>query len=84
GNIEAAAEAPADRARITTDVAGLAADLTVESVRGDWTDYYQNIADTLAGRANLAVTGEQVRRSIAVFDAAYLASRIGETVRVTI
>ena len=63
---------------------GLATEMTVESIRGDWTDYYRNILDALAGRANLAVTAEQARRAIAVFDAALLSASNGETVRVAI
>jgi scyllo-inositol 2-dehydrogenase (NADP+) len=84
GNIEAAAEDPADRARISTDVNGLAAEMIVDSVRGDWTGYYRNVADALAGRADLAVTADQVRRTIAVYDAAVVSARTGETIRVEV
>lgn len=80
GNIEAAVEDPAHRARLRTDLGGLASELVVESVRGDWTEYYRNVADALAGRAELLVTPEQVRRAMAVFDAAMLSARSGQTV----
>ena len=82
GNIEAAVEDPANRARITTEVNGLPAELVVESVRSDWTNYYRNVADALMGRAELVVKPEQVRRAIAVFDAAMRSAATGETVRV--
>jgi scyllo-inositol 2-dehydrogenase (NADP+) len=82
GNIDAAAEDPAERALIKTEINGLTADLVVDSIRGDWTAYYRNIADVLAERAELAVTADQVRRAIRVFDAAAQAARNGETVRV--
>ena len=80
GNIDAAVEDPAEKARIKTDVGGLQADLTVEGVRGNWSAYYENVADALAGRAELAVTAEQVNRAIRVFDAATLAASNGNTV----
>jgi predicted dehydrogenase len=83
GNIEAAVEDPADRARITTDIAGQPGTLVLESVRSDWTNYYRNVADALLGRAELVVKPEQVRRAMAVLDAAVLsAANGGETVRV--
>jgi len=81
GSIEAATEEPEHRARIRTEVGGLPAEIVIESVRGDWTSYYRNVADALAGRAELAVRPEQVRRAIAVFDAAMRSAATGETVR---
>ncbi len=81
GDIDAASEEPAHRARIRTELHGLASELVVDSVQGDWTEYYRNIADTLAGRAELNVRPEQVRRAMAVFDAAMQSVRTGETVR---
>ena len=80
GNIEAASEDPTNRARIRTEFSGLPAELVVETVRSDWTGYYQNVADALNGRAELAVKPEQVRRAIAVFDAAMKSAQTGETV----
>ena len=82
GKIEAATEDPANRARIRTDLAGMSAEVVVETVRSDWTGYYQNIADALNGRAELVVKPEQVRRAMAVFDAAMRSARTGETVPV--
>ncbi|HVC35384.1 MAG TPA: Gfo/Idh/MocA family oxidoreductase [Chloroflexota bacterium] len=84
GNIEAAVEDPSNRARVTTDIDGLSTEMVVESVKSDWTNYYRNVADALAGRAELAVQPEQVRRAIAVYDAAMRSARSGETVSVRI
>jgi scyllo-inositol 2-dehydrogenase (NADP+) len=83
GNIEAATEDPADRARVTTEVGGPVTELVVETVRGDWTTYYRNVADALLGRAELIVRPEQAARAMAVVDAAMESARTGETVRVT-
>jgi scyllo-inositol 2-dehydrogenase (NADP+) len=81
GNIEAAVEDPAHRARIATEDGGLATEMVVETVRSDWTEYYRNIADVLAGRAESIVTPEQVRRAIAIFDAAMQSAATGSTVQ---
>jgi scyllo-inositol 2-dehydrogenase (NADP+) len=81
GDIAAARELPEHRARVRTDVGGLEAELVVESARGDWTDYYRNVSDALHGRAELAVKPEEVRRQIAILDAAMESSRTGQTVR---
>lgn len=81
GEIEAAVEEPSQRARITTSLGGLDGELVVESIRGDWTSYYRNVADALLGRAPLAVRPEEVRRAIEIFDAAMLSARTGETIR---
>ena len=82
GHIDAAVEDPANRARVRTEFDGLPAEMIVETVKSDWTNYYRNVADTLLGRAELAVKPEQVRRAIAVFDAAIRSARTGETVPV--
>lgn len=80
GNIAAAVEDPAHRARVRTELDGLATELVIDSIRGDWTDYYRNVAEALSGSATLAVTPEQVRRAIGVFDAAMVSARSGQTV----
>jgi scyllo-inositol 2-dehydrogenase (NADP+) len=80
GNIEAAVEDPSNRAVITTEVGGFVTEMVVETVRSDWTTYYRNIADTLAGRAELLVRPEQSVRVMDVVDAAMRSAQTGETV----
>lgn len=82
GNIEAAREEPEHRARIRTDLNGLETELTIDSVRSDWTNYYRNVADALLDRAELAIKPEEVRRVIAILDAAMESSRTGRSVAV--
>ena len=81
GAIDTATEDPANRARITAEVGGLTTEMVVESIRGDWTGFYRNIADALLGRAALIVTPEQAVRAMGIVDAAMESSRTGETVR---
>jgi scyllo-inositol 2-dehydrogenase (NADP+) len=80
GNIDAAREEPAHRARVTTDLNGLASEIVLDSVRSSWRSYYQNISDVLNRGAALAVTPESVRRDIAVFDVAMASVRTGRSV----
>jgi scyllo-inositol 2-dehydrogenase (NADP+) len=84
GDIEAAREEPENRARLSFELQGVPAETLVESVRSDWTEYYRNVADALAGRAESAVRPDQVRRGIAVFDAARRSAANVETVKVRI
>jgi predicted dehydrogenase len=66
---------------IRTEVGGLATEMVVETVRGDWTNYYRNIADALNGRAELIVKPEEAVRAMSVVDAAMESARTGTTVR---
>jgi scyllo-inositol 2-dehydrogenase (NADP+) len=84
GNIDAAQENPANRARVYTEFGGLPSELVVDTARTSWRSYYRNIADVLNNGAELAVTAESVRRDIAVFDAAMESVRMGRSVRTEI
>lgn len=81
GNIDAATEAPHERARIWTTRDGLSAECVVDSIRGNWTSYYQNICDALEGRAELAVRPEEARRALTIFEAALASAATHEAVR---
>ncbi|MDB5097398.1 MAG: iolW 1 [Cyanobacteria bacterium RYN_339] len=59
-------EKPEERALIKT----LDDERVIDSLRGDWADYYRNVAEAVAGRAPLAVTAEQGRQVVAVLEAA--------------
>lgn len=84
GDIDAAREEPAHRARVHTDLDGLSSEIIVDSLHSSWRAYYQNISDVLNRGADLAVTPESVRRDIAVFDAAMRSARSGRSVTVEI
>jgi scyllo-inositol 2-dehydrogenase (NADP+) len=76
GNIDAATEAPEHRGLLRrASVDGSVPESHVKTVRGHWDSYYCNIADVLHGRAELAVTAEQVREVVRVLDAAVLSAR---------
>lgn len=69
GNIDAAKEDPAHRARLSTDLNGMTAEIVLDSVEGSWKSYYQNIADVLNHGAELAVKPQSIRRVMAIMDA---------------
>jgi scyllo-inositol 2-dehydrogenase (NADP+) len=76
GDIDAASEADSHRGllRITaTD--GSRRETQVATTRGHWDSYYRNIAETILGREEVAVTAEQAREVVRVLDAAVQASR---------
>jgi scyllo-inositol 2-dehydrogenase (NADP+) len=81
GNIDAAREDPANYARVKTEVNGIVAEMRLQTLRGSWKSYYQNIADALVDGAELAVKPEEIRRVVAVLEAVEQSARSGEVVR---
>jgi hypothetical protein len=55
--------------------------MIIDSVRGSWKLYYQNISDVLNKGAELAVKPEEVYRAMQVYDAAMQSAQTGEVVR---
>jgi len=80
GDIRASQEDPTNYARITTEIAGTVAELRLQTLRGDWTAYYRNIADALTEGAELAVRPEEARRGVILLQAIEESIRTGETV----
>ena len=80
GRIEAAEEAAEDRARVRTTVNGEMEELVIDSVRGSWKSYYQNISDVLNRGAELAVKPEETYCLMQVYDAAMESARSGQAV----
>lgn len=70
GDITAAAEKPEERAKVVTMVDGMPEEAVLDSVRADWTAYYENVRDAILGHAPLAVRPEEARRVIAALEAA--------------
>ena len=83
GNIDAAQERPEHRARVCTFVNGKAETRIIDSVRGTWRSYYQNISDVLNKGTDLAVKPQQVYRVMQIYDAAMQSAETGQAVRVS-
>ncbi len=80
GNIDAVEEDPVNYAQVWTEAGGENREIVVESVRGSWKSYYQNISDVLNKGAELIVKPEQIARMMRVYDAAMRCSETGEAV----
>lgn len=79
GNIDAAEESPENYATVKD----AKTETRLPTLPGRWRSYYENIADTLAGKAALAVTPESVRRGIQILDGAKRSAQSGEFVRLS-
>ena len=80
GSGHAAREDPDLAARVTTELAGTVAEVRLETVRGDWTAYYRNIADVLCDGADLIVKPEEAARGVRLLEAVQASLDTGETV----
>jgi scyllo-inositol 2-dehydrogenase (NADP+) len=68
--------------RVVAEVGGIQADMRLECVFGDWTDYYRNIADVLLRGKELIVKPEESRNGIRVIEAAQKSFATGKTVAI--
>jgi scyllo-inositol 2-dehydrogenase (NADP+) len=80
GDIRAAQEDPANAARVTTKLAGTVGEIRLNTLRGDWTAYYRNIADVLLEGKELIVRPEEARRGVVLLEAVQESARTGRTV----
>ena len=83
GNIGAAVEPPEHRARVWLYEEGQVTERTIDSVRGDWSEYYRNIAGVLLRGEELAVKPEQARQVIRVIEAALQSAETSQPVRLS-
>jgi len=59
-------------------------EMPLPTVTGSWTQYYLNILDALAGKAELTVKPEQALRVMRVIDAIFLSDKTGAPLNVSI
>lgn len=83
GNIAAAAEPPEHRAQVWLHKEGHVSQHTIDSVRGDWREYYRNIAGVLLRGEELAVKPEQAREVIRVIETALRSAETAQPVRLS-
>jgi scyllo-inositol 2-dehydrogenase (NADP+) len=77
GDIDAAHEDPANRARVNT---GKQTEV-LETVPGRWRSFYENVADVLCRGAEPAVKLPEMQRLMSVMDAVFESERTGQAVR---
>jgi scyllo-inositol 2-dehydrogenase (NADP+) len=80
GDIDAAREDPAHYGRLSDGKN----ETVIPTLPGRWRSYYENIAGAINGTEQPAVRVEEVRRAIAVFDAARQSAQSEEVVKVDI
>lgn len=78
GDIEGAREKPENFGKLSDRKQ----ETTIETRPGRWRGFYENIGDTLNGRAELTVTPQSVRRVLGVFDAAQQSARTNSVVQI--
>lgn len=81
GTLVKASFDPNEMARVSTELEGMAVEMGIESVRGDWVDYYRNIADVLLRGAELIVKPEETREVVRVIEAAHKSAKLCKPVR---
>ncbi|MCG9128341.1 Gfo/Idh/MocA family oxidoreductase [Candidatus Poribacteria bacterium] len=82
GDIDAAEEDPTNYAKVWTEAGGESRELVIESVRGSWKSYYQNISDVLNKGSELVVKPEEIRKVMQVYDAAMESAETGQVVKI--
>lgn len=82
GDITKAREAPEHRAKVWTELNGHSVEMTLESVRGDWREYYRNIAKVLNEGAELAVKPEEARDAVWMVEASLKSAETSQPVKV--
>lgn len=80
GDIDAAREDPANYGRFSDGKT----ETVIPTLPGRWRSYYENVAAAINGTEQPAVRVEEVRRAIAVFDAARQSAQSEEVVKVDI
>lgn len=83
GNIDAAAEPPEYWARVWLYEEGQVTERTIDSVHGDWREYYRNIAAVLLRGEELAVKPEQAREVMRVIEAVLQSAETSQPVRLS-
>ena len=70
GNLESATEDPANRLQIDYEQNGSSHHQIIDSERGSWQSFYENIVDVLNGRAELMVKPSEIKLQMRILDAA--------------
>lgn len=81
GNLDAAVEPYENRIRLWTGSGDNIHEESCQPIPGRWRSYYENIVGVLNGRAELAVTPQSIRRTVAVLEAAFSSVEQGVPVK---
>jgi len=70
GNIDAAVESPENYPLVRAVKDGVVSETRIQTIHGDWKQFYKNVADHLVGGKELAVKPEDIKRVVAVAEMA--------------
>jgi scyllo-inositol 2-dehydrogenase (NADP+) len=70
GNIDVAVESSENYPLVRTVKDGVAYETRMQTIRGDWKQFYHNVADHLIEGKELAVKPEDVKRVVAIAETA--------------
>ncbi len=84
GDLSKAREAPEHRAKVWMELDGHTVEMVVDSVRGDWREYYRNIAAVLNEGAELAVKPEEARTVVDLVERSLQSAASGQPVPVCV
>lgn len=73
---------PGDKASVKTSLDAVPTTLQVDTVSGDWSMPYKNLSDHLNHGADLIIRPENVRKSIAIIEAAFQSAASGQSVSI--
>lgn len=73
---------PDEKATVKTSLDGVATTFQVDTVPGDWSVPYKNLSEHLNHGADLIVRPENVRKSIAIIEAAFQSAESGQSVSI--
>jgi predicted dehydrogenase len=69
---------------LNSEIDGLNVTGQIQTIPGSYKAFYQNIADAVTGRAELAVKPEEARNAVRLIELALESSRLGQTVDVVL
>jgi scyllo-inositol 2-dehydrogenase (NADP+) len=73
---------PGEKAKVRAQMDGFTTDMEIESLLAEWQEYYVNISQVFNEGAELAVKPEEVRKDIAIIEAAIRSAETGESVKI--
>jgi len=79
-NIDAAIEDPENYALVRTVINGIVSETRIQTIRGDWKEFYKNVAGRLIEGKELAVKPEEAKRVVAVAETALKSAEEGRSI----
>ncbi len=79
-NIDAAVENPENYTLVRTMIHGIVSEMRIRTIRGNWKEFYKNVADHLLEAKELAVKPKDVKRVVKVAETALKSAETGQSI----